>query len=268
MLVAASAAVLLCAGCSTSTKSHSPTPADTPRPSAASSSPGDAGALVRAAVAATRATTARIDEKIEVGDERGSFPLTVTGDFDMAADRGRLAVDFPGGAISHLDEVFAGDTVYLRNNKNTPHGWNMLERAAAQSHYLLRAPVNDPEHVLAQIALMRRVTHSGQDTINGTRCVRYRGVLDHAAITLRLSATVREQADAARSELGTDLPVHAEAWTDPHGRLVRARLSFNAGTAHLTTTLSLSDLGKPVTITPPAATDAQPVTVTGGVLPG
>ncbi|MFF1482604.1 hypothetical protein ACFVYD_34520 [Streptomyces sp. NPDC058301] len=265
--MAASAAVLLCAGCSQSTDSRSPATPDTAHPRAVSPSPGDAGALVRAAVAATRATTARIDEKVEVGDDRDSFPLTVTGSFDMAADKGRLAVDFPGGAISHLDEVFTSGTVYLRNNKNTSRTWSRLERTAAQSHYLLRAPVNDPEHVLVQIAAMRRVTKGGEDTISGARCVRYRGILDHATITLRQAAKAREQADAIRDALGTDLPVYAEAWIDPHGQLVRARLSFDFDTLHLNTTLNLSDHGKPVDVTAPA-TDAQPVTVTGGVLPG
>ncbi|MFE8958714.1 hypothetical protein [Streptomyces iakyrus] len=111
-LVLAAAATLLCAGCSTADAGHPD------KPAAASSSPSSgsssaSGSAVRAAVAALRENTAGFRQKIELEGDGKVYGLTVSGGFDFAADKGHLAVDLPGGAIDHSDQIFADDKIYI-----------------------------------------------------------------------------------------------------------------------------------------------------------
>ncbi|MFF3325263.1 LppX_LprAFG lipoprotein [Streptomyces sp. NPDC002889] len=254
-------AVLLCAGCSGASGD------DAAGPGSASVPPTDHGSAVRAAVAATGRSTARIDERIEVRDGDTTYRISVTGRFDLAKDKGRLSVDFPGGAISHLDETFAGDTVYLRGVQGSENTWGSIARDKAEAHSALRAPVNDPEHVLRQVAAMRKASKVGKEEVNGAPAVHYRGMLDHATLTLRMAPKARANAEKMRDLLDSDIPVFADAWVDEKGRLVRARLSLTSMTS-VTATMTLSDLGKPVTANAPAPGDVMPLSSTAGVLPG
>ncbi|MFP3990865.1 hypothetical protein U9R90_26030 [Streptomyces sp. E11-3] len=256
----ATAATLLGAGCTgpSDGAAPKPTPSD------------DHGPVVKAAVAATRATTAKINEKIELTDtaKATTHTLTITGNFDLAADKGRLAVDLPGGAISHLDEIFADGKVYVRGFDRLPDTWASIARDKAEAHYLLRAPLNDPEHVLQQVAAMTRISKHSTQQVNGTPATRYRGKLDHATLTSRLAEPTRTKAADQREALGTDIPAFADAWIDPKGRVVRTRLTFHGGGASVTATMTLSDLGKPVKVAAPPSPEVVPVTSTTGVLPG
>ncbi|MEU3889168.1 hypothetical protein [Streptomyces sp. NPDC029041] len=48
--------------------------------------------------------------------------LTITGGFDFAADNGHLAVDLPGGAIDHSDQIFAHGKIYIRGARGIGEG--------------------------------------------------------------------------------------------------------------------------------------------------
>lgn len=100
------------------------------------------------------------------------------------------------------------------------------------------------------------------------RTVRYRGILDHRTVTLRMTPDVRTKTDQAREALGGDLPVFADAWVDGRGRLVQTRMSLNMSGARVTLTMALSDIGEPVRVTVPRAADSIPVTKVGGILNG
>jgi hypothetical protein len=255
-------AMLLCAGCSGASGDDATDPAGS-----ASAPSADHGPAIRAAVAATGKSTARIDEQIELRDGATTYKISVTGSFDLAKDKGRLSVDFPGGGISHLDEIFAGDTVYLRGVQGFEDQWGAMARDKAEAHYALRAPLNDPEHVLRQVAAMRKASKVGMEEVNGAPAVHYRGMLDHATLTLRMAPKARAIAEKMRDALGSEIPVFADAWVDASGRLVRARLSLTSMTS-VTATVTLSDLGKPVTADAPAPGDVIPLSSATGVLPG
>ncbi|MCX4584989.1 hypothetical protein [Streptomyces sp. NBC_01481] len=261
-LILLGTAVLLCTGCA----GNAGNDAEEPARSTVTQRAHDAS-TVRAAVAATSGSTARIEEKIELRDGGTTYVLSVTGSFDLAKDKGRLAVDLPGGAISHMDEIFAGDTVYLRGVNGLEDAWGSMARDRAEAHFLLRAPLNDPEHVLRQVAAMQKVSRLGEENVNGVPAVHYRGTLDHQTLTLRLATGVRTKADAMRDALGSEIPVFADAWVDGKGRVVRVGLSFTSMTS-VTVTMTLSDLGKPVTAVAPAPGRVLPVTGVTGVLPG
>lgn len=264
-LVLVAAAALLCAGCSsTDAGDHDKAAAASPS-STSSSGPRSA---VRAAVAALREDSAGFRQEIELEGEGQVYGLTVTGGFDFAADRGHLAVDLPGGAIDHSDQVFADGKIYISGVQGVGKAWGVLPRVKAQAHYLLRAPLNDPEHVLQQIAAMREVSREGEEQVHGVRAVRYRGILDHRTVTLRMAPDVRTKTDQARDILGSDLPVFADAWVDDRGRLVQTRMSANLSGAKVTLTMALSDIGEPVHVTVPKAADTIPVNEVSGILNG
>lgn len=243
-----------------------PTPA--PTASAAASIAEHAGA-VREAAAATGRTSARIGETVELSDGETTYNLTVAGDFDLAADRGRLDVDFPGGGISHIDEIFADGQVYVRGSAGVPAGsWAAMDRERTVAHALLRAPVNDPEHVLQQISTLTRVTRSGEEELNGVRTTRYGGILADDAVTLRLTPQVQSKVDTYRSMSAAGLQVPAEVWIDPEGRVAKVRMVLTMDPVRSVTTVTFTELGKAVKVTAPPAKNTAAVTELSGALVG
>ncbi|MCG8968857.1 MULTISPECIES: LppX_LprAFG lipoprotein [Streptomyces] len=261
-LVLAAAVALLCAACSTTDAG------DHDKPAASSSSPSS-DSVVRAAVAALRANRAEFRQKYELESEGQEYGLTITGGFDFAADKGHLAVDLPGGAIDHSQQVFADGKIYISGVQGIGEGsWGVMPRDKAEAHYLLRAPLNDPEHVLEQIAAMHNVSREGEENVQGVHAVRYGGVLDHRTVTLRMATDVRTRMDQVRDTLGSDVPVFADVWIDDRGRLVQIRMSVNMSGTGMTLTMALSNLGQPFGVTVPRASDTVPVTEVGGILNG
>ncbi|MDW6060669.1 hypothetical protein SAZ11_25030 [Streptomyces sp. FXJ1.4098] len=239
--------------------------------SAAKKDPGKtATEAVRAAVAKVRGTSADIHETVAIAEGETRYTISADGPFDLAKDKGKLSVDFPGGAIDHVDEIFDGDTIYLSQVQGTDDGtWGSVARDKVEAHYLLRAPLNDPEHYLRQISAMRKVERFGSDeTVGGALTTRYRGSIDHATLTLRLADKPRKGAEKIRDVQGTDLPVFADAWVDHQGRLVRLKMTYRMATVSVTTTMTLSAFGKPVKVAAPGASRTVPATSKGGVLLG
>ncbi|MEW2133662.1 LppX_LprAFG lipoprotein [Streptomyces sp. NPDC005435] len=259
-LLLAAATALLCAGCAASGDGGK---------SGAGKATSQPGAPVRAATAALGKDTARVDQEIEISGGGEAYVISVSGGFDFAGDKGRLAVDFPEGGVAHADEVFADGRIYFNGAPDLREdSWAAIPRDKAEAHYLLRAPLNDPEHVLRQIAAMRQVSREGEEKIHGVRTVHYRGTLDNATLMLRAAKDIREQVNQARDILGEDLPVFADAWIDGHGRLVRTRLTVVLAGAKMTATMNLSGFGEPVHVTAPKPADTVPVGGTSGVLTG
>ncbi|MFJ4773665.1 hypothetical protein ACIP88_31910 [Streptomyces uncialis] len=259
------AAALLCAGCSAA---GTPTAEKADEPGVAAAAPAPHSA-VRAAVTATGRSSARIDQRIVVADGGKEYTLTVTGGFDFAADQGRIVVALPGGAVSSSAVTFAGGNAYIASPNGLDDGaWGVMPRAKAEAHYLLRAPLNDPEHLLEQVSALRNVSREGEATVHGVRATHYRGTLDHKALTLRMARETRKSADRIREELGADLPVFADVWVDDRGRLARTRVAAAMGPVDVTVTMTLTDLGKPVRVTVPEAGNTRPVATVTGVLLG
>ncbi|MEU9317094.1 hypothetical protein [Streptomyces sp. NPDC048295] len=268
------AAALLCAGCSGGSGSGSGSAREAEKPGKASPprSAEDHGAAVRAAVAATKKSSARIDERIEIGDGTTDYVISIKGDFDWAGARGRLVVALrnaavPGKTLPRMDEIFDGDTVYMGGFAEMEGSWGSIRRDRAEAHYVLRAPMNDPEHVLRQVAQMRRISKVGEETVNGASTVHYRGVLPDEAVTLRMAKDMRAKIDSAREQVG-GITVYADAWIDRNGRIARTRLDWPMGTAGARATMNLADHGKPVRAEAPAPGKVVPMPDLGGPLPG
>ncbi|MEE1811522.1 hypothetical protein [Streptomyces sp. BE133] len=268
------AAALLCAGCSGGSGSGSGSAREAEKPGKASPSRSaeDHGAAVRAAVAATKKSSARIDEQIEIGDGTTEYVVSIKGDFDWAGAKGRLAVALrnaasPGKTSPRMGEIFDGDTVYVGGFAEMDGSWGSIRRDKAEAHYVLRAPMNDPEHVLRQVAEMRRILKVGEETVHGAPAVHYRGVLPDETVTLRMAKDMRAKIDSMREQTG-GITVYADAWIDRNGRIVRTRLDWPVGAAGAKATMNLADHGKPVRAKAPDSGRVVPMPDLGGPLPG
>jgi hypothetical protein len=253
------AVLLLCTACSGGTDSGS-------EKSAKESV--DHAAAVRTAIDRTSADSARMDEKIELRSAGSSttYVFTVAGAFDLAEDRGRITVELEDSGMDPVEEVFVDDTVYVRGSRAVDEGkWASAVRSEAQTSYFLRAPLNDPEHLLRQIKAMRKVTNEGEEQVNGAPAVHYRGTIDHATATLRMTTKTKQGLADMREKLGDDVPVYADVWVDAKGRAVQVRLSYYGG-MKATTTMTLSDFGTPVRVKAPSAEKVVPVTAGEDVL--
>ncbi|MGY1498735.1 hypothetical protein ACW4TU_19420 [Streptomyces sp. QTS52] len=228
----------------------------------------DHGAAVRAAIERTNADSARVDEKIELrsADSPTTYVFAISGAFDLAGDRGRLTVELEDSGMDPVEEVFVDDTVYVRGSRALDESeWASADRSEALTRYFLRAPLNDPEHLLRQMKAMRQVSNEGTEQVNNAPAVHYRGTIDHATATLRMTTETRQGLDALREKLGADVPVYADVWVDGKGRAVQARLSYFGG-MKATTTMTLSDFGTPVKAEAPSAKKVVPVTAGADVL--
>ncbi|MGI5194355.1 LppX_LprAFG lipoprotein [Streptomyces sp. CA-288835] len=228
----------------------------------------DHGVAVRAAIERTSADSARVEEKIELRstDSSTTYVLAIAGAFDLAGDRGRLMVEIEDSGMDPVEEVFVGDTVYVRGSQAVDEDeWASADRSEALSHYFLRAPLNDPEHLLRQMKVMRQVSNEGEEQVNGAPAVHYRGTIDHATATYRMTTQTKKGMDKLREKLGDDMPVYADVWVDGKGRAVQVRLSFFGGVKAMTT-MTLSDFGTPVKAEAPPARLVVPVTAGEDVL--
>ncbi|KOT92171.1 hypothetical protein ADK86_21230 [Streptomyces sp. NRRL F-5755] len=262
-LIPLGAVALLCAGCSGGTADKAG-----PSPKASASAPAldaDHGAAVKAAVAATVKGSARVDETIEMGDGTKTYTLTVKGDFDWAGAKGRLKTGLHMGRASdaaaggpEMEQIFSGGTVYIGGFRDQHGAWGSVRRDKAEVQRILRAPLNDPEHVLKQVSLMRGAKKAGEEKIGGAPAVHYRGRLDNETIMLRMSERGRSKVAQVRQAIG-ELVVYADAWVGRDGRIVRTRLSWPLGAGGGTATMNLTDFGKAVKVTVPASGKVTPM---------
>ncbi|MER5784769.1 hypothetical protein ABT104_24055 [Streptomyces mobaraensis] len=233
--------------------------------------PADEGAAVRAAAAATARTTARIDERLDMNDGTTAMTFTIQGALDLAGGKGNLrarlqADDRP--AVP-LDEIFTGRRAYFRMPQE-PTGdtsWRSVARDRVEAHYLFRAPLNDPAHILRQVAMLPSARKVGEEKVNGAPTVHYRAEPDFKTLTYRLVAAQRTQLASHWEELRRQLPPRADVWVDRNGHVVRIRFSMPpmADGGEIAMSLTLSDLGKPVRTpaAPPEARTVAPSSVNG-----
>ncbi|WP_327686139.1 LppX_LprAFG lipoprotein [Streptomyces sp. NBC_00467] len=224
---------------------------------------------MRAAIERTSADSARVHETVELqsADSPKTYVFAITGAFDLGGDRGRLRVQLEDSGMEPVEEVFVGDTVYVRGSRAVGGGkWASAVRSEALTRYFLRAPLNDPEHLLRQVKAMRQVSNEGKEQVNGVPAVHYRGTIDHATATLRMTSETRQRLGDLREKLGDDVPVYADVWVDGKGRAVQVRLSYFGGMKAMTT-MTLSGFGTSVTAKAPSAEQVVPATAGEDFLP-
>ncbi|MGW6538524.1 hypothetical protein ACWGBV_20445 [Streptomyces sp. NPDC055051] len=264
-------AVLLTAGCAaketastpsastgTDARPSAPTPtASAPiteaRTTAAPTTPApvDGTREVRAAVAGLG--TARTAFRWQVGaPDKSTYALTGEGRHDFARKRGTLEVGLEDAARFEL--VFTPKHLYMRGTTQKESvDWMSTKRAGIKAQRILKAPGNDPEYLVRQVAMGEKFERVGREDVAGTPTTHYRGALPHRALTLNMTEEAREKTDQLRDMLDGTIPATAEAWIDDRGRLVRIRLGMRIdGTIASETTLTFTEPGRPVEVVVPA----------------
>lgn len=276
-LISISAIAVLASGCSSGSEDRAVEDKEQATSAASSPAPAvDAGREVQAAGDATKQSTARIDNRIRVTGMGQDFTTTVKGAFDMKADQGRLKVSLArtgtaSEATVPLDEIFRGSTVYFRmpEETNGDTGWRSTSRDEAEVHAVLRAPLNDPEFVLRQVSMAHSFTAVGEEKVNGVPARHYTGKLNHEALLLRMVKERREKVEGPMTEMGDSLPATADVWVTKDGLITRLLLGCDFGSMRVSSTMDLTDLGKPVTVaSPPRGAQAVPAASVGGPLVG
>ncbi|MFI6447867.1 hypothetical protein [Kitasatospora sp. NPDC050543] len=210
-----------------------------------------------------RAATELVTESAE---KKASF--TGAGGYDYVKRIGRLEVAVPPGAATSgkIVEVVLPGTVYLQNSgARIPEGkWVKLDVRQLPDGNLVSSGATDPASAAGALRGAQKAELVGSETVAGVALKHYRGTLD---LIRAAEATGGRGADGLRTAAQTftakDVPY--EAWLDPQGRLHKVVEVFSfAGVAgskeakdqvKVTSTVSLSDFGKPVDAAEPAPTD-------------
>ncbi|WEH41000.1 hypothetical protein [Streptomyces sp. AM 2-1-1] len=258
---------LLAGGCGTSSSTESAGATErasvadpiNPAKSVSPTPESDPTRLVLAAVEATGRTTARTAHRTELGTGAdATYVISGGGAHDFVHHRGTTDVE-PASA-ARFDEVFADGKVYLRGTAGSgTRGWSVVDRDDLEAQHILRSPANDPEYTLRQAAMGTDFRAAGEEKTGSTPTTHYRGRLPFEALTLEMSEESLTTAKTLRQMVGGEIPVPVDVWVDGHGRATRIRMSLRIeGAATSVSTLTLTDLGRPVEVTVPGtATEAE-----------
>ncbi|MGW2253749.1 hypothetical protein ACWCXH_26690 [Kitasatospora sp. NPDC001660] len=191
-----------------------------------------------------------------------------TGGYDYVKRIGRLEIAVPPGAATtgKIVEVFLPGTVYLQNSgAKVPEGkWVKLDVRQLPDGNLVSSGATDPATAAGALRGVQKADAVGAETVDGVPLHHYRGTLD---LSKAADATGGRGGDGLRmgAQTFTVKDVPYDAWLDDQGRLHKVVEVFTfAGVAgskeakdqvKVTSTIALTDFGKPVEAAEPAASD-------------
>ncbi|MCX5398056.1 hypothetical protein [Streptomyces sp. NBC_00102] len=262
LLLTFACTALLAGGCSTSapadgtsadgTSADGTSPAESRSPSPSPSA--DPTRTVLAAVESTGRTTARTTHRTETGAGEGTtYLISGGGAYDFTRHRGTTTVSVASAA--RFEEVFTDGKLYMRGTAGAETmEWTAIDRPGIEAQHVLRAPANDPEYTLEQAAMATDFTRTGPERVGSVQATHYRDQLPYEAITLKLAKKPLETVGKLREMMGGEIFVPVDVWVDGQGRAVRIRMTLQMGTAGSSvSTLTFTDLGRPVEVTVPHA---------------
>lgn len=220
-----------------------------------SKSSSSASTPLDAVKAATKKTLAAGSETIKLtisGSSGGqSIAMTGTGSIDTKTLGGTMHLNLDAGPIATtFDEVFTPKAVYVKSpllSGQLPPGksWIKVDATAAEKAAGLPSSLmsQNPADELKKLQDLKTATKVGSDAL-GTH---YKATID----TSKLPASVRKTGVG-----GYDV------WVGSDGYIRRIKV----GASGVSVTVDFTDVGKPVTVTPPPA--SQVYESTNGSLPG
>ena len=223
VLLSLLAALLLVAGCSSSEKSSAPLP--------------DAAALLKDSDQTTRKQQS-VHLELTVNGKIKELPIeTLTGDLTntpVVAAQGKASIIAFGQTFKDVDFVVADGNLY---GALTPGSFTNFGPAA--DIYDVSKILNPDVGLANVLANFSQPKAEDRETINGVD-------------TVKVSGQVTAQAVNGLAELGATGPVPATAWIKEDGDhdLIQAKLEPSQGNS---VQMTLSDWGKTVTVTKPAA---------------
>jgi hypothetical protein len=248
--------------------------------SAARGETTSAAEVVQAANTKTLAArSATIDLQYKIVSSGTPMDLTGTGVVDLAGGDTRLAMTMPGLGDTELRIV--DHRMYLKLPAQfaslSPKPWVRLDDEGMATAGLGQLTQLNPADQLAYLkGVSQDVTTVGKESIDGTPTTHYRATLDLDKAAEAMPAAARKNLAEARKTLSTGtLP--ADIWVDEQGMLRKFEVTLKlnppkaaavpgapAGPMTMLVSQRYSDLGKPVTVTAPPASQ---VTELSKVLP-
>jgi hypothetical protein len=208
--------------------------------------------LIAAADATTKQGSEKLtlDAKVDLSGQ--TLSLGGSGAFNDRTHEGELHLNFTAGIAgsSTLDEIFKNDVIWLRSPLlagSLPNGkqWlkvDLAKEAQALGFDLKALTGQTPSDALAKLHLHGHVTTIGKETVDGVETTHYSEGLG-----------ITEQGTKARYK-------SVDAWVDGQGLVRRVQLDYTTPVtggqpAHTVVTMTFSDFGAPVSVTPPPAAE-------------
>ncbi|MDX6738274.1 LppX_LprAFG lipoprotein [Actinocorallia sp. A-T 12471] len=231
------------------------TPGATPPPVTTSApAQGTPAAALRAAAERAGQITAYAMEVRVDGQEK----VTGTGSFQVRpTPASSVEMTTVGAGTAKL--IVIGDTVYMSSpGAEASYGgkkWLKVTPQDAASgsgadpeDLKSQFDQTDPAKLAALYALSTDAVVVGAEDVGGVATTHYRGTVDAAAVTDPALKPMAQQLAGGAPKIAFDL------WTDAEG-LPRKAVSTVTGSAPMTTTVVFRDYGKPVTVSPPPASE-------------
>jgi hypothetical protein len=227
----------------------------------------DPVAAVRSAGATSmKVGTAEVATSVAMTADGKTDQFSGTGAFDFADQLGSITLTVPQDVSTHstLDEVVTPTTLYMRPSGSTAK-WVQVDSSKLADGDLISAGYTSPILAFAMLrgagASGGSVSYAGQDTVYNVPVAHYTGTLDLAAAAAAAPAP-ESAALAAAGRSFTEKSVPFDVYLDARGRVLRfvAHFQFPApapdkGLVKIVSSTDLYDLGKPVSVTAPAAAD-------------
>ena len=227
----------------------------------------DPVAAVRSAGATSlKVGTAEVATSVAMTADGKTDQFSGTGAFDFADQLGSITLTVPQDVSTHstLNEVVTPTTLYMRPSGSTGK-WVEVDSARLADGDLISAGYTSPILAFAMLrgagASGGSVSYVGQDSVYNVPVAHYTGTLDLAAAAAAAPAP-ESAALAAAGRSFTEKSVPFDVYLDAEGRVLRfvAHFQFPApapekGLVTIVSSTDLYDLGKPVSVSAPAAAD-------------
>ena len=227
----------------------------------------DPVAAVRSAgTASMRIGTAEVATSVAMTAQGKTDQFSGTGAFDFAKQLGSITLTVPPEVSTHstLDEVITPTTLYMRPSGGTGK-WVRVDSGKLADGDLISAGYTSPILAFAMLggagASGGSVHYVGQDKVYAVPVAHYSGTLNLAAAASAAPAP-ESAALAAAGRSFSKQAVPFDVYLDAKGRVLRfvAHFEFPAtaprkGTVSIVSSTDLYDLGKTVSVAPPAAAD-------------
>lgn len=240
-------------------------------------------ALQRAVDETRAANTGRFEIATELsGTGLPGFNMKIRGAFDLDAGRYSSETDLSAmlqslgdlgdsGSLGGLPDALSirtlidGDTVYLQmpGLGGADGSWMAMPLSKDGTGGLSAGGspgVANPSDMLAQLrGVTGELTEVGHESIGGVDTVHHRGVIDLQKVLAdhadEFSPGAKSELDSQLKELGVNGEMPVDVWIGADGLLRQQRISMNApdGAGTISVTITFTDLGKPVDLTPPPA---------------
>jgi hypothetical protein len=231
------------------------------KPWSEAASGGSPGARLLSAV--TRTTNAHtadmaMDIKMSIsmpGGGKQSIDMSGAGRIDFTGRKADLKFEASAAGVSEQIEMrVVGGTVYEFQNGE----WSVAGKGADADDTAMDGSFDPTQYLQYLNGISSDVHVVGSSTIDGTPVTTYAGTIDTQTLlsSPSLSQSQREQVQTALSALGAKISsMPFTAALDDQGRLRKLTLSMEVSiegaTAHMDLTMSYSNFGTAVNITPP-----------------